>query len=148
MCTNQLIPNKFDSAFLQEAYFLIWGFDVAMPLTWDQALFSFRLTNKFLSRKAKRERVRENVWILAANIGPDLRLPCPKLSLQTITFRTGMTVSPKQDRDKLYVHYCIFRSKSFRCDMPKANRAAISLKNGGICSWDQNKAQVARQPGR
>ena len=46
-------------------------------------------------------------------------------SLQTITFTTGMTVSPKQDRDKLYVHYCIFRSKSFRCDMPKANRAVV-----------------------
>ena len=55
-----------------------------MPLTWDQALFSFRLTNKFLARKAKRERVRENIRILAAKIGPDLRLPCPKFANDNI----------------------------------------------------------------
>ena len=55
-----------------------------MPLTWNQALFSFRLTNKFLARKAKRERVRENIWILAAKIRPDLRLPCPKFANDNI----------------------------------------------------------------
>ena len=55
-----------------------------MPLTWDQALFSFRLTNKFLARKAKRELVSENIWILAAKIGPDLRLPCPKFANDNI----------------------------------------------------------------
>ena len=28
--------------------------------------------------------------------------------------------------------------------MSKANRPAISLKNWGICSWDQNEAQKSR----
>ena len=32
--------------------------------------------------------------------------------------------------------------------MSKANRAAISLKNWEICSWDQNEAHVPRQLGR
>ena len=102
MCTNQTNRSAWSPNFklietsintkqiwlsLQEAYFLIWGCDVAMPLTWDQALFSFHLTNKFLVRKVKRERARENVWILAAKTAPDLRLPYPKFANNNIYYR-------------------------------------------------------------